>query len=553
MPETAVKLYKRFLNVESTDAKSDTLTLSFSSETPVQRTFGMEVLSHEETAVNLERFNDSAPVLWSHDPTIQVGVIRKAWLENKKGYAEIQWGNSERAKEIRSDVEAGIIRNVSIGYTIEELDEDERGIMVATRWSAMELSFVSVPADPSVGIGRTHPSYSSKQMTQEEMIAKGIIPHPNQIPTVASSNWQEREYEDYKRESSQFSIVEALKGLQSGKGLSGRELEVNQEIEHQSGKRTEGFFVPQNVGWGNMQKRAYVAGTASAGGNLIATDLLESNFIDALRNRTIVGELGARYFPGLIGNVAIPKRATDNTAYWIGADNSDSITESTGTFSQITMSPKTVGALTKYSHLMKLQSTPEIEQTIRNGFISIIANAIDAAALNGSGSSNQPTGVMQTSGIGSVAGGTNGLAPTLDHLFDLKKAVAIDNADVGSAAFVTNAKVEAVLSKLKDGNSNYLLSPYGNEIGRQQIASRRFEVTNAIPSNLSKGSGSNLSAILYGNFADLYIGLFGELEILVDPYTDFAKGTTAVRILQSIDIKVARPESFSVMVDAIAA
>ena len=99
--------------------------------------------------------------------------------------------------------------------------------------------------------------------------------------------------------------------------------------------------------------------------------------------------------------------------------------------------------------LMKLQSTPEIEQTIRNGFIAIIANAIDAAALNGSGSSNQPTGVIQTSGIGSVAGGTNGLAPTLDHLFDLKKAVAIDNADVGSAAFVTNAKVEAVLSKLK--------------------------------------------------------------------------------------------------------
>ena len=90
MPETAVKLYKRFLNVESTDAKSDTLTLSFSSETPVQRTFGMEVLSHEETAVNLERFNDSAPVLWSHDPTQQIGVIRKAWLENRKGYAEIQ-------------------------------------------------------------------------------------------------------------------------------------------------------------------------------------------------------------------------------------------------------------------------------------------------------------------------------------------------------------------------------------------------------------------------------------------------------------------------------
>ena len=118
---------------------------------------------------------------------------------------------------------------------------------------------------------------------------------------------------------------------------------------------------------------------------------------------------------------------------------------------------------------------------------------------------------------------------------------------------MTNSKVEAALAKLKDGNSQYLLSPYGTELGSQQIASRRFEVTNAIPSNLTKGSGSNLSAILYGNFADLYIGLFGDVEVLVDPYSDFAKGTTGVRILQSIDIAVAHPQSFAAMKDAIAA
>ena len=216
MTQTSIKVYKRFLNVESTDTKSDTLTLSFSSETPVQRSFGTEILSHEESAVNLERFNDSAPVLWSHDPSQQIGVINRAWVENRKGYAEIKWGNSEKAKEVRADVEAGVIRNVSIGYTIEDMDEDEEGRMIATRWSVMELSFVSVPADPSVGIGRTHPSYSGAKMNQEEMIAEGIIPHPNQIPKVASSNWQEREYQEYKRESSQFSVVEALKGLQSG-------------------------------------------------------------------------------------------------------------------------------------------------------------------------------------------------------------------------------------------------------------------------------------------------------------------------------------------------
>ena len=114
MTQTSIKVYKRFLNVESTDTKSDTLTLSFSSETPVQRSFGTEILSHEESAVNLERFNDSAPVLWSHDPSQQIGVINRAWVENRKGYAEIKWGNSEKAKEVRADVEAAIIRIVSI-------------------------------------------------------------------------------------------------------------------------------------------------------------------------------------------------------------------------------------------------------------------------------------------------------------------------------------------------------------------------------------------------------------------------------------------------------
>ena len=340
--------------------------------------------------------------------------------------------------------------------------------------------------------------------------------------------------------------------MQSGRGLSGLNAEINQEIERQTGRRSEGFFIPSNTGW-NMQTRAYVKGTATAGGNLIQTELLEQNFVEALRNRTIVGELGARYFPGLIGNVAIPRRSGDNTAYWIAGDNGDSITESTGTFDQITMQPKTVGALTKYSHLMKLQSTPEIESVIRQGFIAIIANAIDAAALNGSGSSNQPTGVLNTTGIGSVAGGTNGAAADLDDFIDLKKEVSVDNADLSSCAFVTNAKVEGAVHKLKDSNGDYILDPYGAELGSQQILSRRLEITNAIPSNLSKGSGSNLSAILYGNFADLYIGLFGDLEVLVDPFSDFAKGTTAVRILQSIDIGLAHPQSFAAMKDVIAA
>ena len=544
MTKTATKeIQRRFLAVDEPIVKDDLLTISVSSEYPVERGFGKEVLSHSPGAIDLKRFNDAAPVLWSHDPKIQVGVIKRAYLEGKKLKTDIQFGNSEKAREVQADVASGIIRNVSIGYVIHEVREED-DYMLATKWEPLEASFVSVASDPTIGVQRSHPQInSSKKMTETEMIEKGIIPDPSTIPTIAQRK------NEFETESREFSIIEASKGIASGRGLTGRELEVNQELERINGKRTQGFFVPDN-GW---NKRAYVAGTASAGGNLIATDLLDGNFIEALRNRTVVGELGATYLPGLVGNVAIPKRATDNTAYWFAGDNSDSITESTGTISQVTMSPKNVAALTKFSYLMSMQSTPEIEQIIRNGFVAIIANAIDEAALNGSGSSNQPTGVLNQTGIGSVAGATNGAAATLDNLIDLKKEVSVDNADMAGCSFVTNSKVEAALSKLKDGNSAYHLSPFGGEIGKQQIASRRLEITNAIPSNLTKGSGSNLSAILYGNFKDLYIGTFNSLEILVDPYTDFAKGTTAVRAIQSLDIAVAHAQSFAAMKDAIAA
>lgn len=116
----------------------------------------------------------------------------------------------------------------------------------------------------------------------------------------------------------------------------------------------------------------------------------------------------------------------------------------------------------------------------------------------------------------------------------------------------SNAKIKAGLSYAEGAENQYLLSPYGAELGRSQIAGRRLEVSNNVPSNLTKGSRTDLSAVIYGNFADLLIGLYGTMEILVDPYTDFAKGTTGIRALQSIDIAVRHPESFAAMTDAIA-
>lgn len=141
---------------EKTD---ETLTFSFSSESPVERWFGKEILLHEKGAADLSRMNDGGVYLWNHDRDVVLGVAEKAWLgDDRRLYATVRWspntmepGTVERRR--RQDVEAGITRNVSFAYSIDDLEERD-GAFYVTKWNVLEVSSVSVPADQSVGLGR---------------------------------------------------------------------------------------------------------------------------------------------------------------------------------------------------------------------------------------------------------------------------------------------------------------------------------------------------------------------------------------------------------------
>ena len=526
------KLVHRFVDLidETSDSQTDQLTFSFSSETPVQRGHYSEILGHDIENVDLSRLRNSAPFLFNHDMNKPIGRVKNAWIENRKGRATIQWGSSDLAQQLRRDVETGVLRNISVGYTIEKTEEDEDGNMRAMIWQPHELSLVSIPADTNVGVDRSLPT--------DKPLNEKIMP----LESLSPDHLYAQKEDEFVRESKKFSIVRSIQGLVNGR-LSGRELEIQQELSRNNGRSSQGIFIPSE----SWNTRDYVKGTATAGGNLVGTTHLPDNFVDVLRAKSVVTELGATILPGLVGDTSIPTRTAGSTAYFVA--ESGSVTESTGTFGTISMSPKVMGAYSKFSHLMKLQATPEIEGLIRDDFISTLATKLDQVALNGGGS-NEPDGILQTTGIGSVAIGTNGGAITLDKVLDLKQTVAVDNADVASCAFVTNTAVENALSKLKDGNSAYHLSPYAGAIGSQQIANRSFMVSNNVPSNLTKGSSSGVcSALIYGNFSDLLIGLFSDAEILVDPYTLSQTGVTSVRILQAIDVKVRHAESFGAIQD----
>jgi HK97 family phage major capsid protein len=162
---------------EKTD---ETLTFSFSSEAPVERWFGREILLHEEGAMDLSRLNDGAPWLWNHERNTVLGVVEKAWLgDDRRLYSTVKWSpnTTERGTEEykrRNDIEAGITRNVSFAYEIREIEERGDGFYV-TSWPVLEVSSVSVPADQTVGLGRAMDDPWDGEQKSEPPIVSEVV------------------------------------------------------------------------------------------------------------------------------------------------------------------------------------------------------------------------------------------------------------------------------------------------------------------------------------------------------------------------------------------
>ena len=356
------------------------------------------------------------------------------------------------------------------------------------------------------------------------------------------------------KEAESFSFLRALHALANPGDRKAQEAAAFERVCSEAagrrlGKSPQGILVPTDVQRAAVKglQRDLLVGTPTAGGNTVSTDLLAANFIDVLRNRLAVAVMGATYLPGLVGNIAIPRQTGASTAYWVAENGAP--TESQQAFDQVTMSPKTVGAYTDIARKLLLQSSIAVEAFVRNDLAQVLALAIDLAAINGSGASNQPRGVLQTAGIGSVAGGTNGLAPTWDHMIDLETQVATANADMGTLGYLTNAKARGKLKRTQK-----FASTNGDPIWERDSTMNGYRAmaSNQVPSNLVKGSsGAVCSAIAFGNWADLLIGLWGGLDLTVDPYTGSTAGTVRVVALQDVDVAVRRAESFSAMLDAL--
>lgn len=575
------------------DAQEDerTVEFSFSSETPVKRWFGNEVLSHDSKAVDLGRMNDGAPVLFNHDPDRVIGVVERAWIDGEKRRARalVRFSRNSFAEEVLADVRDGVLRNISVGYSIDTAEERDDNIVI-TRWQPHEVSVVSVPADPTIGIGRslatevavpaaTPPVPSPTTMEDntpnlEEVRAQAAADERTRVasitalcrehnvdlsqtliergaskeeamaqildeiskrdkqpatpkPAAAQPVAKSAEIGLTEKEQRSYSFVKAIRAMafpndRSAYEAAAFEREVSAAVEQRTGKSAQGYLVPDEV-----LRRDLTVATGSAAGDLVFTDARPGSFIELLRNRLALNTLGVTMLTGLNGPVAIPRQTGAPTAYWVAEKGAP--TESNPTVDQVNLTPKTLGAYTEFSRRLVLQSSIDVEQMVRNELATVIALEIDRAALYGLGNTNQPLGLKLITGINTEDFNAN--QPSYAELVSMETKVAADNADIGAMAYVTNATIFGGFKTTEkaSGTAQFVLEPGGTVNGYNVVRSNQV------------ASGD----VFFGVWSQMLMGMWGALDLQVNPYALDTSGGVRVTALQDVDIAVRHPEAFT--------
>ncbi|MCK5017951.1 MAG: phage major capsid protein [Candidatus Peribacteraceae bacterium] len=296
-------------------------------------------------------------------------------------------------------------------------------------------------------------------------------------------------------------------------------------------------------------------GTGTAGGYVVPTQYI-AEIIELLRAKAVVVQAGATMLSGLTGSpVEIPRQTGGATAYWT-AENA-AITSSDQTLGQLSLTPKSCTALTKISNRLVRMSTPSVEAMVRNDITKVLANAIDLAALRGSGVSNEPLGIANTSGIKTVAIGTNGGLFTPVHVSQMEGELEDANALDGKLGFISHGKTKRILKQSRipqfsgQTDGEYVFLPM-SDAKLKDLLGYGWLTTSQIPTNLTKGSSTAVSEVYFANWVELLIGQWGGLEIMASKETSdaFAKNQTWVRIIQEVDIGVRHAESFCLVNDA---
>ena len=582
------------IEIQTRGEQGDSFRFSFSSEQPVERWFGAEVLSHDSDAADFSRLNNGAgPYLWNHNREVVLGRVDRAWIdEDRRGYCEVTWSpatkirGSEEAKR-RLEIESGIVRNVSFAYDIQDAVERD-GNIVVTKWQALEVSSVSIPADPTVGLDRSDdpsiqgesvnnagsPTTCSDEMTTEtptvdlEVVRSEAAQAERDRAAAIRAMTQRFELSDLgeelirggksvaeaqaavlervgarkpeaiaetsgdigmsEQEVREFRFLRALNYLANPNDRAAREAAAYEIEVSNAAQKRYGKTINGITVPNDVLRRDLTVGVPSAGGNLVSTDLLVGSFIELFRNRLALANAGVTVLNGLTDNIAIPRQTSAATAYWIGEGSAP--TESQQAVDQVNMSPKGLAAFTDYSRRLLLQSSIDVENMIRDDFVRIMALEADRAALYGTGGANQPLGLLNTTGIGTqTITGVGTFAEYIGMETDLGAA----NADAGTLRYIVNATTRGGLKSVEKA-SNTAQFVYERINGQDEINGYPVIVSNQLQSN----------DCVFGDFSQMVMGFWSGLDLMVDPYAGATAGNVRIIAMQDMDIAVRQPTAF---------
>ena len=606
------KKVQRELKIESRTIDQDarTVELAFSSETPIPRGYGFEVLDHRPEAVRLGRLESGAAVLVDHDRRDVVGVVESVELgSDRKGRVIVRFGRGARATEVFNDVVDGIRRNVSVGYFVHgaEADGELDGetVVRVTDWEPFEVSIVSIPADTTVGVGRSAEGTESpddsikdtkpeaaEERTLSENASNGDSVNDESEPSIKSVTMEDNEKDPVKierervrdlldlgkkfdmrdlaqehiasgksvddfraaaldkmaersnefkpagdpeigmsrAEIKQFSYVRAYNALANPNDKAAQEAakferEVSDAAAVKYRANPQGFMVPYDVL--AAERAPMAAGTPTNAGNLIATELRPDAFIELLRKKLILDQIGARTLTGLVGNLAIPKQTGGATGYWVATETTD--TQETGiTTGQVPLSPKTVGAFTEWTRQMLIQSSMDVENLLRADLAYAMAAKISEAAFYGDGTGGAPTGINGQAPNTLDFAVAN--APTFGEFVDMETAIAADDVD-GELTYIINQTMRGYAKQTE------AFSGTGKTIWQNKMINGSPV---AVSGQVADGD------VFLGLWSDLIVGMWGGLDLIVDPYSKSKSGVVRLVAMQSVDVAVRHPESFCI-------
>lgn len=327
-----------------------------------------------------------------------------------------------------------------------------------------------------------------------------------------------------------FSVAKAVtEGLEGN--LTGREAEYAQERQRSGEKRSgNGLHVAipaSAILCGETRALKTTTPGAGPGSNIIATDL--AAMTDRRRAALKIEMMGSTILRNLSGNLDMPRLKSSGTAGWVAEHAA--ATRSDAQFEKTSMGPKTVTAEYEVSRRMLLQSNEALETILQADLAYLLSQALDTAAIRGGGT-NEPTGIIADSNVQTVAGG----AFSSDITADLIGALETDNV-TGTTGFLTNTNVMNTARKTKDADGHVipLSELFHNE---------RVESSTQVPADL--GAGTDKNALIFGEWASLYLGYWSGIDLLMNPYhADVAsKGGVLLHAFLDCDVVVRHPEGF---------